>query len=183
MTDIGDSLVLRAFAALGHHLKVETWTEEQRHLQIVQTAYWPRADPQGPYWVTVSTSLEAFIRAYQPEDLIADAVAQAIEQLVADPIRRDVARVTQAMRHGPLGIELVGGARDGEHVDGLARDGNGWPVPVLYLPVPTGSLPTYRESMAPDPTAMDALYRVATYQREYVSPATLHWRYLAKKDA
>jgi hypothetical protein len=180
MEDISGSVVVRAFCAMGHRMRVQTETNEVLMQQLVRTTYWPPGE-HSYVGVDVTISLEAMMRADQPEDLIADAVGDAIDRLVTTRVRHDVLRVMKAMQAGPLDGEFVGGPRDGEVISGLPTDRDGWPLPWFYVPLSSPPLPSWKEGSSFEPYPAE-ITRVGAYERDWVSPATCHWRYLWAKS-
>jgi hypothetical protein len=176
MEDISGSVVVRAFCAMGHRMRVQTETHDTLMQQLVRTTYWP---PGADTYqcVDIFLSLETVMRADRPEDILADAVGQAIDHLVEKQVRRDVMRVVEAMRAGPLDGEFIGGPRDGEVVSGLQTDRDGWPMPRVFVPLSSPTLPTWKEGREFDAYPTE-IARVGAYDRHWVSPATCHWRYL-----
>jgi hypothetical protein len=180
MEDISGSVVVRAFCAMGHRMRVQTETDDTRMEQLVRTTYWL---PGGSGYVSAEQrlSLEAMMRADQPEDLIAFAVGQAIDHLVEQRVRHEAMHVAQAMQAGPLDGEFVGGPRDGEVISGLPTDRDGWPLPWFYVPLSSPPLPSWKEGSSFEPYPAE-ITRVGAYERDWVSPATCHWRYLWAKS-
>jgi hypothetical protein len=174
MDNVTGEQVLRALAMLGHSVHIHGEEDAPHHQQIVTMHYRPaRQDRMAT--LTVHVDDEALAHADDPDQAMAFVLAEALRKLVPDQVRSAAQVVIEAETRGPIPAELIGGSHDGEILTGLQTDRDGWPIQRVYLPDP---MPM------PLPSVLDVLgspMAVSTYDRDYVSPYTLHWRYLATK--
>ena len=176
MYGINGLYTLRALGMLGHHVDIRTMDDPGPHARVVGLRYHPPGDTRWRQ-IDITVAEDQLMAADAADQMMAVIVEKALRELLSEQVLLQAALVLDALRRGSLPAELIGGPRDGEVLGGgLQIDRDGWPMPRIYIPLPVPVLPslTVVDVLAPTVSGLTT----AVYEREWVSPDTLHWRYL-----
>lgn len=177
---ITGDMVISALAMMGHNVLVQGRRHDPSQQTRAVAVRYQRHDDDHYHEAVVTVSDEAVARG--GDAVLTEVIQRAMMAVVPREVLDDAGRVLGKLDRGPLPCELIGGPRDGEVVTGLQLDHDGWPIERFYVPLAAPLLPSWREGEGRS-VYPSAVTRVATYEREWVNPSTLHWRYLALKDA
>jgi hypothetical protein len=164
---------LQALAVMGHTLQTRLTHVEPTQSHVIDLRH---TAPGMDHWQQVTMAISDHHLAAANTQMLAAAVEEGLRALLTDRLREHVGHVAYALSKGPLPCEFIGGHRDGEILTGVATDSDGWPVPRIYVPLPSNPLAWTVLDVLPS-----AVTLVGTYDREWVNPDTLRWRYLATK--
>ena len=166
---------LQALAVMGHTLQTRLTHVEPTQSHVIDLRH---TAPDMDHWQQVTMAISDHEMVAANGRILTAAVEEGLRALLTDRLREHVAHVAYALRKGPLPCEFIGGHRDGEIVTGVQTDSDGWPIPRIYVPL-MGSNPLPWTVLDVLPTK--ALFDIGSYEREWVNPDTLRWRYLATK--
>jgi hypothetical protein len=160
---------------MGHTLQTRLQRDPSRCENVVDLRH---TAPDMDHWQQVTMRVSDHHMVAANGQILTAAVEEGLRALLDDRLREHVGHVAYALRKGPLPCEFIGGHRDGEILTGVATDHDGWPIPRIYVPL-MGSNPLPWTVLDVLPTK--ALFDIGSYEREWVNPDTLRWRYLAMK--